>query len=382
MGYTEFTEEQLMLRDMVREFAQKEIEPLAAEIDETCEYPLENIKKMAELGLLGLPFPEEYGGAGMDTISLALSLEEIAKACGSTCLSVAAHISLCATPIYLFGTEAQKQKYLVPLAQGKSIGSFCLSEAGSGSDAGAAKTTAVLEGDHYVLNGSKLWVTNAGVADYFVVFAKTDLEKGVHGLSAFIVEKEFEGFIIGRKEDKLGVRASDTRPISIDGCRVPKENLLGQENDGFKQALVTLDGGRIGIGAMAVGLAQAAMEKSAAYSKERVAFGRPIGDFQAIKWMLADMATEIHGARLMVHHAAHMRDQGKPYTAEAAMAKLFASEAAMRATKNAIQIFGGYGYTRDYPVERYWRDAKLTVIGEGTSEVQRLVISRELLKSF
>lgn len=382
MGYTEFTEEQLMLRDMVREFAQKEIEPLAAEIDETCEYPLANIKKMAELGLLGLPFPEEYGGAGMDTISLALSLEEIAKACGSTCLSVAAHISLCATPIYLFGTEAQKQKYLVPLAQGKSIGSFCLSEAGSGSDAGAAKTTAVLEGDHYVLNGSKLWVTNAGVADYFVVFAKTDLAKGVHGLSAFIVEKEFEGFIIGRKEDKLGVRASDTRPISIDGCRVPKENLLGQENDGFKQALVTLDGGRIGIGAMAVGLAQAAMEKSAAYSKERVAFGRPIGDFQAIKWMLADMATEIHGARLMVHHAAHLRDQSKPYTTEAAMAKLFASEAAMRATKNAIQIFGGYGYTRDYPVERYWRDAKLTVIGEGTSEVQRLVISRELLKDF
>lgn len=382
MGYTEFTEEQLMLRDMVREFAQKEIEPLAAEIDETCEYPLANIKKMAELGLLGLPFPEEYGGAGMDTISLALSLEEIAKACGSTCLSVAAHISLCATPIYLFGTEAQKQKYLVPLAQGKSIGSFCLSEAGSGSDAGAAKTTAVLEGDHYVLNGSKLWVTNAGVADYFVVFAKTDLAKGVHGLSAFIVEKEFEGFIIGRKEDKLGVRASDTRPISIDGCHVPKENLLGQENDGFKQALVTLDGGRIGIGAMAVGLAQAAMEKSAAYSKERVAFGRPIGDFQAIKWMLADMATEIHGARLMVHHAAHLRDQSKPYTTEAAMAKLFASEAAMRATKNAIQIFGGYGYTRDYPVERYWRDAKLTVIGEGTSEVQRLVISRELLKDF
>ncbi len=380
MAYTEFSEEQLMLRDMVREFAKKEIEPLAAEIDESCEYPMDNIKKMGELGLLGIPFPEEYGGAGMDSLSLALAIEEVAKACGSTCLSMAAHISLCATPIYLFGTEAQKQKYLVPLASGKSLGSFCLSEPGSGSDAGAAKTVAVLDGDHYVLNGSKLWVTNAGLADYFVVFAKTDRKKGVHGISAFIVEKEFDGWLIGKKEDKLGVRASDTRPISIENCCVPKENLLGEENKGFRQALVTLDGGRVGIGAMSVGLAQAALEKAAAYSKEREAFNHPISDFQAIKWMLADMATEIHGARLMVHHAARLRDAREPYTKEAAMAKLFASEAAMRATKNAIQIFGGYGFTRDYPVERYWRDAKLTVIGEGTSEVQRLVIARELLE--
>ncbi len=382
MAYSELTEEQTMLRDMVREFAKNEIEPLAAEIDETCAYPIDNIRQMAELGLLGIPFPEKYGGAGMDTMSLALALEEIAKACGSTCLSLAAHTSLCATPIYLFGSEEQKQKYLVPLASGAAIGSFCLSEPGSGSDAGAATTVAVREGEHYVLNGNKLWVTNAGLADTFVVFAKTDPEQGVRGISAFIVEKGTEGFIIGKKEDKLGVRASDTRPVSIEGCRVPKENLLGEENKGFRQALVTLDGGRIGIGAMSVGLAQAAMEKAAAYSQEREAFGSLIGDFQAIKWMLADMATEIHAGRLMVHHAARLRDAGQPYTKEAAMAKLFSSEAAMRATKNAIQIFGGYGYTRDYPVERYWRDAKLTVIGEGTSEVLRLVVSRELLKEF
>jgi len=382
MAYTEFTDEQLMLRDMVREFAKKEIEPLAAEIDETGEYPEANIKKMGELGLLGIPFPEKYGGAGMDTLSLALAIEEVAKACGYTCLSMAAHISLCATPIYLFGTEEQKQKYLVPLASGKSLGSFCLSEPGSGSDAGAAKTVAVRDGDHFVLNGSKLWVTNAGLADYFVVFTKTQPDSGVKGVSAFIVEKDFDGWIVGQKENKLGVRASDTRPISIENCRVPKENLLGEENKGFPQALVTLDGGRIGIGSMAVGLAQAAMEKAAAYSREREAFGSTIAGFQAIKWMLADMATEIHAARLMVHHAARLRDAGQPFTREAAMAKLFASEAAMRATKNAIQIFGGYGFTRDYPVERYWRDAKLTVIGEGTSEVQRLVIARELLKDF
>ncbi len=382
MAYTELSDEQKMLRDMVREFATNEIEPIAAEIDETCAYPMDNIKKMAELGLLGIPFPEEYGGAGMDTISMTLALEEIARVCGSTCLSIAAHTSLCATPIYLFGTEAQKQKYLVPLAQGKAIGSFCLTEPGSGSDAGAAKTVAIREGNHYVLNGNKLFVTNSGVADYFVVFAKASQEEGTKSMSAFIVEKAWDGIVVGKKEDKLGVRASDTHPVSFDSCRVPADNLLGEEGQGFKQALITLDGGRVGIGAMAVGLAQGAMEKAATYSKERVAFGGPIANQQAIKWMLADMATEIHAARLMVRHAAHLRDNGKPYTSEAAMAKLFASETAMRATKNAIQIYGGYGYTRDYPVERFWRDAKLTTIGEGTSEVLRLVISRELLKCF
>lgn len=378
----EFTEEQTMLRDMVREFARNELEPVASEIDETGELPMENIKKMAELGLLGIPFPEEYGGAGMDTLSLTLALEEIAKVCGSTCLTVAAHTSLCATPIYLFGSEAQKKKYLPPLASGEALGSFCLTEPHSGSDAAAAKTTAVLKGDHYVLNGTKVYVTNGGVAETFVVFAKTDPDQGANGMSCFIVERGFEGFNIGKKEDKLGVRASDTREISIENCKVPKENLLGELNKGFKQALVTLDGGRIGIGAMSVGLAQGAMDRAAAYATEREAFGQPIAKFQAISWMLADMATEIHAARLMVHHAARLGDQGKPYTKEASMAKLFGSEMAMRATKNAIQVFGGYGFCMDYPVERYWRDAKLTVIGEGTSEIQRLVISREILKDW
>jgi len=380
MPYTEFSEEQLMLRDMVREFAKNEIEPLAAEIDESCEYPIENVKKMAELGLLGIPFPDEYGGAGMDSVSLALALEEIAKACASTCLSIAAHTSLCATPIHLFGNEEQKQKYLVPLASGESLGSFCLTEPDSGSDSGAAKTTAKKYGDHYILNGSKMYVTNAGVGDYFVVFAKTDLDKGTRGISAFIVEKAWDGVVVGKKEEKLGVRASDTRPVTFEDVKVPAENILGEENGAFKYALITLDGGRIGIGAMSVGIAQAAMEKAAAYAKEREAFGGPIADKQAIKFMLADMATEIHVARLAVFHSARLRDAEQPFTKEAAMAKLFASEAAMRATKNAIQIYGGYGYTRDYPVERFWRDAKLTVIGEGTSEIQRLVISRELLK--
>ncbi len=376
----DYTEEQQMMRDTVREFAKNEIEPVSAELDEKAEFPAENFKKMAALGFLGIPFPEEYDGAGMDTVSLALAIEEVAKVCGGTCLSMAAHISLCATPIYLFGTEEQKKKYLSPLAQGTSLGSFCLTEPGSGSDAGAAKTSAVLQGDYYILNGSKAFVTNAGVADTFIVFAKTAPGEGTKGMSAFIVEKGFDGIVVGKKEDKLGVRASDTHPVSFENCRVPKENLLGKERDGFKQALITLDGGRIGIGAMAVGLAQGAMEKAAAYAKEREAFGKTISKFQAIGNMFADMATEIHAGRLMVHHAARLRDKGKPYTREAAMAKLFASEAAMRATKNAIQIFGGYGFCMDYPVERYWRDAKLTVIGEGTSEVLRVIISREILK--
>jgi butyryl-CoA dehydrogenase len=378
----EFTEEQLMLRDMVREFAKNEIEPLAAEIDETGEFPMANIKAMAELGILGIPFPEEYGGAGLDTISMSLAIEEIASACGATCLTVAAHISLCSTPIFMFGSKEQKERYLVPLAKGEHIGSFCLTEPGSGSDAGAAQTTARLEGDYYLLNGNKAYVTNGGVANTYVVLAKTAPEQGTSGISAFIVEKGFDGMTIGKKEEKLGLYASDTREISFDNCRVPKENLLGEENKGFKIALKTLDGGRIGIGAMSIGLARAAMERAAAYSKEREAFGNTVSEFQAIRWMLADMATEIHGSRLMVHHAARLRDQGKPYTTEASMAKLFASEMAMRATKNAIQIFGGYGFCKDYPVERYWRDAKLTVIGEGTSEIQRLVISRELLKEY
>jgi butyryl-CoA dehydrogenase len=374
------TEEQIMLRDTVREFAKKEIEPIAAEIDQTMAFPAENLRKMGELGFLGISFPPEYGGSGMDTLSFTLMIEETAKACGSTCLSVAAHCSLCCTPIFLFGNEAQKKKYLPDLLTGKKLGSFCLTEPHSGSDAAALKTTATRDGDFYVLNGSKMYVTNGGYAGTYVVFAKTRPDAGTKGISAFIVERDFPRLIVGKKENKLGLRASDTRQISFEDCRVPAENLLGKENEGFKYALQTLDGGRVGIGAMAVGLAQAALEKAAAYAKERKAFGQAIAEFQAIRWYIADMATEIHAGRLMVHHVARLKDEGKPYVKEAAMAKLFASEMAMRACNKAIQIFGGYGYIMDYPVERYWRDAKLTEIGEGTSEVQRLVISREVLK--
>jgi len=375
-----FSDEQIMLRDTVREFVKNEIEPRAAEIDRTMDFPADNLRKMGELGFLGLPFPTEYGGGGLDTLSFALMMEELARVCGSTTLSVAAHCSLCCAPINMFGSEVQKKRYLPDLLSGKKIGSFCLSEPGSGSDAGGMTTIAKRNGDFYVLHGAKMWVTNGGYAGTYVVFAKTNHDAGTRGISAFIVEREFPGIIIGKKENKLGLRASDTRQISFDNCRVPAANLLGKENEGFKYAMQILDGGRIGIGAMALGLGQAAFEKAAAYSKERKAFGQQIAEFQVIRWYLADMATEIHAARLMVHHAAQLKDEGKPFVKEAAMAKLFASEMAMRACNKAIQVFGGYGYLMDYPVERYWRDCKLTEIGEGTSEVQRLVISREVLK--
>ncbi len=376
----QLTEEQKMVQQLAREFAQNEIAPRAAELDETGEFPLDNMQKMGELGLLGVPFSEDYGGAGLDTLSFALVLEEFGAACGSTALSVAAHTSLCCTPIYLFGNEEQKQKYLPDLLTGKKLGSFCLTEPLAGSDAASMQTRAVRDGDEYVINGSKIFITNAGYAEVFVLFAKTDPEKGRDGISAFIVEKGMPGFHVGKKEDKMGLRGSDTRQISIEGLRVPKENLLGTENEGFKIALATLDGGRVGIGAMSVGLARAALEIAVPYAKERQAFGRPIADFQAIRWYIADMATQIDAARLLVWRSAILRDSGKPYTKEAAMAKLFASEMAMRAADRAIQILGGYGYIRDYPVERIFRDTKLMEIGEGTSEIQRLVISREVLK--
>jgi butyryl-CoA dehydrogenase len=374
------SDEQIMLRDTVREFAQNELAPLAAEIDVTMEFPAENLHKMGELGFLGIPFPSQYGGGDLDTVSFALMMEEIAQACGSTTLSVAAHCSLCCAPIMMLGNEKQKQKYLPDLLSGKKFGSFCLTEPHSGSDAGALSSTAIKKGNEYILNGSKMYVTNGGYAGTYVVFAKTNPEAKIRGISTFIVERDYPGVVIGKKENKLGLRASDTRQVSFEDCRVPVENLLGEENEGFKYAMQILDGGRIGIGAMATGLAQAALDKAAVYSKERKAFGQAIGEFQAIRWYLADMATEIHAARLMVHHAAQLKDAGRPFVKEAAMAKLFASEMAMRACNKAIQIFGGYGYIMDYPVERYWRDAKLTEIGEGTSEVQRLVISREVLK--
>jgi len=373
----ELNDEQQMIRKMVREFAEKELAPRAAEVDAQGQFPWEAIRKMGELGLLGLNVPEAYGGVGADMVSYALAIEEIARACGSTALTVAAH-ALCTTPLALFGNEEQKRKYLVPLAQGK-LGAFGLTEPGAGSDAAAAKTTAVRDGDWWVLNGSKIFITNGGLADVLIIVAVTDKSKGTRGISAFIVEKGTPGFTPGREEEKMGLRGSLTSQLFLENCRVPAANLLGNEGDGFKYALATLDSGRIGIGAMSVGLAQAALEASLRYAKERVQFGQPIANFQAIQWMLADMGTQIEAARLLVYRAAALKDKGQRFTKEAAMAKLFASEMAERACHKAIQIHGGYGYVREYAVERFYRDVRLCEIGEGTSEVQRLVIARQLL---
>ena len=377
----ELTEEQQMIRKMVRDFAEREIMPIAQETDETGEFPWETIHKMAPLGLLGLPIPEEYGGAGADNVSFTIALEEIARACGSTAITLDVHTSLACEPIYLFGTEEQKRKYLVPMARGEKLGAFGLTEPEAGSDAGATKTRAVLDGDEWVINGQKIFITNGSIADVVIIAAVTDPEKGTRGISNFIVEKDTPGFRPGREEEKMGLKGSVTSELFFDDCRVPKENLLGKEGDGFKQFLITLDGGRIAIGAMAVGLAQAAFEKAVAYSKERVQFGQPIANFQAIQWMIADMATEIDAARLLVYRAAWLKDKGVRFTKEAAMAKLYASEAAERACYKALQIHGGYGYMKEYDVERYYRDNRLCAIAEGTSEIQRLVIARQVLGS-
>ena len=376
----ELNEEQRMIRKMVRDFAEKEIAPKAAELDETKEFPWETIRKMADLGLLGLPVPEEYGGSGSDTISYAIAVEEIARACGSTAITMASHTSLVATPLYQFGTEEQKRKYLVPLATGETLGAFGLTEPGAGSDAGATQTKAVLDGDHWVINGQKNFITNGSIAGNMIITALTEPEKGTRGISSFIVEKDSPGFRPGRDEDKMGLRASVTSQLFFEDCRVPRENLLGKPGEGFKQFLATLDGGRISIAAMALGLGQAALDAAIVYSKERVQFGQPIANFQAIQWMLADSATELEAARLLTYQAAYVKDKKVRFTREAAMAKLFAAVAAEKACFNAVQIHGGYGYTRDYPVERYYRDNRLTSIGEGTNEIQRLVIARQLLK--
>ncbi len=373
------TEEQQMIRKMVRDFAEKEIMPIAPETDKTGEFPWETIRKMGRLGLLGLPIPEEYGGAGADNVSFAIALEEIARACGSTALTLDAHTSLASEPIYFFGTEEQKQKYLVPLARGEKLGAFGLTEPASGSDAGATQTRAVLDGDEWVINGQKIFITNGSIADVVIITAVTDPEKGTRGISSFIVEKDTPGFRAGRDEEKMGLKGSVTSELFFEDCRVPKENLLGKEGEGFKQFLITLDGGRIAIAAMALGLAQAAFEKAVAYSKERVQFGQPIANFQAIQWMIAEMAAELDAARLLIHRAAWLKDRGVRFTKEAAMAKMYASEAAERACHKAIQIHGGYGYTKEYEVERIYRDQRLCTIGEGTSEIQRLVIARQVL---
>lgn len=374
------TKEQEMVRKTVYDFAQQEVAPLAAEIDQTGDFPVENVKKMARYGMLGVPFPKQYGGAGGDSISYAITVEELSRACASTGVICSAHTSLGSNPIYMFGTDEQKMKFLYPMAQGERLGAFGLTEPDAGTDAAGQKTTAVLDGDEYILNGSKIFITNGGKAEVYVVIAVTDKTKGVKGTSAFIVESSTPGFSIGKKEDKMGIRASATTELIFEDCRIPKENLLGSIGEGFKIAMMTLDGGRIGIASQALGIAQAALDESVKYSKERVQFGKSLSKFQAIQWNLADMQTEIEASRMLVYRAAFLKDNKQPYSQAAAMAKLYAAETAMRATTKAVQLHGGYGYMRDYPVERLMRDAKITEIYEGTSEVQRMVISSNLLK--
>ena len=376
----QLTREQELVKKMVREFALNEVKPIAAEIDETERFPMENVKKMAELGMLGIPFSREYGGAGGDTLSYILAVEELSKVCGTTGVIVSAHTSLCASLLEQFGTNDQKEKYLKDLASGKKLGAFGLTEPGAGTDAAGQQTVAVLDGDNYILNGSKIFITNGGVADTFIIFAMTDKSKGTKGISAFIVEKEFEGFSIGKKEDKLGIRASSTTELVMSNCVVPKENLVGQEGRGFGVAMKTLDGGRIGIAAQALGIAEGAFEEAVNYMKERKQFGRPIAAFQGLQWMIAEMDTKIEAARHLVYKAAWLKDNKMPYSVDAARAKLYAAEVAMDVTTKAVQIFGGYGYTKEYPVERMMRDAKITEIYEGTSEVQKMVISGNALR--
>jgi butyryl-CoA dehydrogenase len=347
---------------------------------QTGEFPWETIKKMGKLNLLGLPIPTEYGGAGVDTISYAIAVEEISKKCASTGVIMSVHTSVGTYPIYLFGTEEQKQKFVVPLAKGERIGAFALTEPAAGSDASALQTAAVLEGDHYILNGSKIFITNGGVAGSVIVMAKTDKKAGHRGISALVVEKGTDGFSLGSKEKTMGMIGSDTSELVFENCEVPKENLLAEEGMGFKISMKALDGGRIGIAAQALGIAEASLEESVKYAKEREQFGKPIAKFQAVQWMVANMATEIEAARMLVYHAAYLKDKKASYTTEAAIAKCYASEVAMRTAIKALQIHGGYGYTKDYPVERFFRDAKVTEIYEGTSEIQRLVIASSLLK--
>ncbi len=376
----ELDDVQTLVRDTARRFAQEEIAPLAAEMDKTATFRPELVRKMGELGFMGVAIPEQYGGGGMDYRCYALVVEEISAACAATGVIVSAHSSLCCDPILKFGTEEQKQKYLPPLASGQMLGCLALTEPQAGSDAGSVRTTAVLDGNEWVLNGTKIFITNGGPAGVAVVIASTDRSKKHKGLSAFIVPADAPGYKVAKEEHKLGIRASSTAELVFEDCRIPKDNILGAPGDGFKIAMATLDGGRIGIAAQAVGIARAALEHAVQYAQERSQFGQPIANFQAIQWKLADMATEVDAARLLTWRAAWKKDQGVRFSREAAMAKLFASDVAMKATREAIQVFGGYGYIDEYPVERFYRDAKITEIYEGTSEVQRIVIARSLLR--
>jgi alkylation response protein AidB-like acyl-CoA dehydrogenase len=374
------TETQKQVKQLARDFAEKEIAPFVRKYDEKGEFPFEIMKKLGEIGFLGITFPEEYGGSGLKYLDYVVIIEEISRVDPSIGLSVAAHNGLCTNHIYCFGDENQKRKYLPELYTGKKIGAWALTEPQAGSDAANLLTTAVKENSYYILNGNKVFTTHGSVGDVIVVMAVTDKTKGKNGISSFIVEKGYRGLIVGKKEDKLGMRASDTCSLIFDNCKVPVENLIGEEGQGYKQAMEILAGGRIGIAALSVGLAQGAFELSLKYAKERKAFGKYIAEFQAIQWKLADMATQIESARLLTYKAAYLKDQGKDYSLYASMAKYFASEVAVKCAIEAVQIYGGYGYIKEYPVEKFYRDAKLLTIGEGTSEIQKIIIANKILK--
>ncbi|MEL7566542.1 MAG: acyl-CoA dehydrogenase [Dehalobacterium sp.] len=376
----QLTEEQELIINMAREFAETEVAPKATEVDKNHRFPQETVARMGELGMMGIPIPEEYGGSGSDYLTYVMVVEELARACATTGVILSVHMSVCTYPIYQLGNDYQKEKYVKPLAAGEKLGAFALTEPGAGSDAAAQLTTAVLEGDHYVLNGTKCFITNGAYADVFIVSAMTDKSKGTKGISAFIVEKDFPGFSVGQVEDKMGLKGSSTTEIILKDCIVPAENMLGKEGEGFKVAMTALDGGRISIGAQAVGIAQACLDASIAYAKERKQFGKPIASFQAIQFMIAEMATKIEAARGLVHHAAWLKDNHLPVTQTSAMAKYFAAETASWCSNRAVQIHGGAGYTTAYPVERFMRDAKITEIYEGTTEIQKVVIAASLLR--
>lgn len=376
----DLSEKQLLMQKLFREFSQQEVKPLAAEVDELERFPVETVEKMKTIGMLGIPFESKYGGSDGDNLTYILAVEELSKVCGTTGVILSAHTSLGANPIYTYGNEEQKLKYLVPLAKGEKLGAFGLTEPNAGSDAAMQQTVALKEGDFYRINGSKIFITNGGYADTYIVFAMTDKSKGTRGISAFIVDKEMEGFSIGKTEHKLGIKGSSTTELIFKDMMVPKENLLGPEGKGFAIAMSTLDGGRIGIAAQALGIAQGSLDEAVSYVKERKQFGRALSAFQNTQFTIAELQTKIDAARLLVYRAAYLKDMNKNYSSEAAMAKLFASEVAMETTTKSIQLHGGYGYTRDYPVERMFRDAKITEIYEGTSEVQKMVIASKILR--
>lgn len=374
------TKQQILFQQMIRDFAEKEVKPLAAEVDEEERFPIETVEKMSKMGIMGIPIPTEYGGAGGSNLLYSMAIEELSSVCATTGVIVSAHTSLCAAPILEHGTEAQKQKYLPKLATGEWIGAFGLTEANAGTDAAGQQTVAIEEGDNYILNGTKIFITNAEFAHVYIIFAMTDKSKGTRGISAFIVEKDMPGFSVGKKEKKMGIRGSATCELIFENCIVPKENLLGKLSKGFGIAMKTLDGGRIGIAAQALGIAHGAVCETVKYVKERKQFGRAISAFQNTQFQLADMETKVEASRLLVRKAAYLKDQKASYSVEAAMAKLYAAETATEVTNKAVQLHGGYGYTREYPIERMMRDAKITEIYEGTSEVQRMVISANMLK--